>query len=244
MINSAHTRRAKEGRYKMLWSVFDSYGHRKYLNRTEIRDFLTTARARPPHIHAFCRLLAETGCRISEALAIDHHRIDRSGRYIVFECLKKRQKGIFRRVPISQGLTSLLMKLPQRGARIWSWSRTTAWRHVRDTLRAARITGPQASPKGFRHGFAVAALGAGAPLNLVQRWLGHSDIQTTSLYAVAIGPEEREIVARIWARHRHEHHTSDRNLNEDALFSHDRVIHFVGNALTGEIAELEPSYFM
>ncbi|MCW2351815.1 tyrosine-type recombinase/integrase [Sphingobium sp. B12D2B] len=188
----------------MQWSVYDISGHRKYLNRTEIHDLLAASEDTGTEIHAFCRLLAETGCRISEALSIDLMRIDHSGPHIVFECLKKRRKGIFRTVPISDGLAALLVKLAlQRpNGKVWRWSRSTAWRHVHDRMKAARISGPQACPKGLRHGFAVAALGAGAPLNLVQRWLGHSDIQTTSLYAVAVGPEEREIVERVWTRFR------------------------------------------
>jgi integrase/recombinase XerD len=153
-----------------------------------------------PDIHAFCWLLAETGCRISEALAITQQHIDSSSCSIVFECLKKRRRGIFRVVPISRQLTDLVgsLSVAGAGARIWPWCRMTAWRHISTLLKAAAIHGPQASPKGLRHGFAVAALGAGTPLNLIQRWLGHSDIRTTAIYAAASGPEEREIAQRLW----------------------------------------------
>lgn len=195
----------------MSWSVFDVYGSRKYLNRSEVRDFLSSAEKSLPEVHAFCRLLSETGCRISEALSITRGRIDMSGPTIIFECLKKRRKGIFRRVPISPGLTRLLLEISgnDHTARIWTWSRTTAWRHVHEHLTESKIKGPQACPRGLRHGFAVAALGAGAPLNLVQAWLGHANIETTSLYAVAVGPEEREIVERIWSRVRSETSRTD-----------------------------------
>jgi integrase len=199
----------------MNWSVFDVYGCRKYLNRSEIRDFLNSTEEATSDIHAFCRLLAETGCRISEALSITPGRIDMSGPTIIFESLKKRRKGIFRRVPISPGLARLLTEISgSNGSQIWTWSRTTAWRHVHNHLVDAKVKGPQACPRGLRHGFAVAALGAGAPLNLVQAWLGHSNIETTSLYAVAVGPEEREIVERIWSRVRSE--TS--RMEQDAPF--------------------------
>jgi integrase/recombinase XerD len=42
-------------------------------------------------------------------------------------------------------------------------------------------------PKGLRHGFGVQAVSAGIPLNLVQRWLGHSQLSTTAIYANAVG---------------------------------------------------------
>jgi len=52
----------------------------------------------------------------------------------------------------------------------------------------------------FRHGFGVGTLQSGVPLNLVQRWLGHAQIRTTTIYADACGPEEREIAARFWTQ--------------------------------------------
>jgi integrase len=48
---------------------------------------------------------------------------------------------------------------------------------------AAGLDGPQASSKGLRHGFGVAAVSATIPLNLVQKWLGHAQLATTAIYA-------------------------------------------------------------
>ena len=62
--------------------------------------------------------------------------------------------------------------------------------------RAAGLDGPQASPKGLRHGFGVSA---GIPLNLVQKWLGHAQLTTTTaIYADAVGAEEKDIAKRVW----------------------------------------------
>ena len=63
----------------------------------------------------------------------------------------------------------------------------------------AGIRGPQASPKGLRHGFGVAAVQAGVPLNLIQRWLGHASLETTSIYTQVIGDEERALADRIFS---------------------------------------------
>jgi len=65
-------------------------------------------------------------------------------------------------------------------------------------MEKAGISGGHATPKGLRHGFAVSAIQANIPLNIVQRWLGHADIKTTSIYANAVGPEERQLAARVW----------------------------------------------
>ena len=62
----------------------------------------------------------------------------------------------------------------------------TGWRAVHAVMAAARLDGPHASPKGLRHGFGVAAVAAGIPLNLVQKWLGHAQLTTTAIYANAV----------------------------------------------------------
>ena len=57
---------------------------------------------------------------------------------------------------------------------------------------------PQVSPKGLRHGFGVAAVTTGIPLNMVQKWLGHAQLSTTAIYADAVGVEEKSIASRMW----------------------------------------------
>ena len=73
-----------------------------------------------------------------------------------------------------------------------------AWRRVQEVMRSAGIAGPQASPKGLRHDFGVAAVQADVPLNLVQRWLGHADLATIAIYVDAVGIEERALAAKMW----------------------------------------------
>ena len=63
----------------------------------------------------------------------------------------------------------------------------TGWRRIREVMAQAGIRGPHASPKGLRHGFGVAAVTSGVPLNLVQKWLGHAQLSTTAIYADAVG---------------------------------------------------------
>ena len=74
----------------------------------------------------------------------------------------------------------------------------TAWRFIKSALTEAGVVGRLASPRGLRHGFAVTALQASVPLNLVQRWLGHARIATTAIYTSACGDEEAAFAARLW----------------------------------------------
>ena len=62
----------------------------------------------------------------------------------------------------------------------------------------AELEGVYAMPKGLRHAFAIACLDKGLPLNMVQKWLGHSSIETTAIYANAVGKEERKLAAKLW----------------------------------------------
>jgi len=83
--------------------------------------------------------------------------------------------------------------------RLWRWSRTTAWRYFKAVMAAARITGTPAMPNGLRHGFGVNAFQSNVPPHLVQRWLGHASLRTTSIYGDVVGAEERAFAARMWS---------------------------------------------
>ena len=82
--------------------------------------------------------------------------------------------------------------------KIWSWARYTAYRHVTGVMEMAGIEGIHACPKGLRHSFAIHCLEKGIPLNMVSKWMGHSSLEVTAIYANALGEEERNIASRIW----------------------------------------------
>jgi integrase/recombinase XerD len=77
---------------------------------------------------------------------------------------------------------------------------TTAWRYVKTIIAAAGIAGTPAMPKGPRHGFGVSAFQANVPPHLVQRWLEHASLRTTSIYGDVMGAEERAFAARMWTK--------------------------------------------
>ncbi len=74
----------------------------------------------------------------------------------------------------------------------------TAYRKIKAVMKEAEIYGINATPKGLRHAFGIAANQKGIQLNIVQRWLGHADIKTTAIYSEAIGAEERNLAKRLW----------------------------------------------
>jgi len=188
--------------------IYDRAGNRKYLTATERGAFLQSLSTMEPEVRSFCRVLAYTGARVSEGLALTYGRIDTSAKLVVLESLKKRRRGVFRAIPLPDELLAELDSVhgllvhhddpAARSRRLWPWCRTFAWSRVKEGMALAHVVGPQATPKGLRHAFAVTALQSGIPINLVRRWLGHSRLSTTEIYADAIGPEERAIAGRFW----------------------------------------------
>ena len=180
--------------------LFDSKGRRKYLASKEWRRFLNATNHVEPRARALCRVLAYTGCRVSEALALSRTRLDAETGSVVL-CTLKRRKLIFRAVPVPAFLIAELTALPLiPGApdRLWSWCRQTAWRRVKLVMASAQVAGPQASPKGLRHGFGIAAAANNIPPGLTQRWMGHARMETTAIYQDAVGTEERAFARRLW----------------------------------------------
>lgn len=196
----------------MSRELFNTAGKRLYLTDSERKKFLAAADDEERLVRTFCYVLAHTGCRISEALQLNAERIDFAAQAVTFESLKKRKRGVYRAVPVPPKVLDMLemvhglkdKKKKATGAKekspppLWDFGRTTAWKKVLAVMAAAGVKGPQATPKGLRHGFGVAAIQAGIPLNLLQRWLGHAQLTTTAIYANAVGPEERNIAARMW----------------------------------------------
>ena len=190
--------------------LFDTKGKRKYLTQQERILIEKAAEKFPREVRTLIGILIFTGCRISEALALTSDRVDFDEGVIVFESLKKREKGIYRAVPVPPRMLDMLnlvhsVRQTQEGGKrknkvqLWNYSRATAWRRVKEVLDAAGIEqSTKMSPKAFRHGFGVAAVSAGIPLNLVQRWLGHAQLTTTAIYADAVGAEEKKIAERMW----------------------------------------------
>jgi integrase/recombinase XerD len=196
-----------EAKFRIM-TLYVRDGGRKYLNVAERQRFLRATRSAPRKVRLFCDVLFWGGSRISEALAVTPRHIDLDERVVLFETLKRRKRGVVRQVPLPADLIHELdatfgLRTRQRNPklaneRLWTWSRTTAWRYIKRLMSSAGIVGPAAMPKGLRHAFGVAAFRSAVPPHLVQRWLGHASLETTSIYGDVAGEEEREFASRVW----------------------------------------------
>lgn len=197
-----------EGRARgETFSLYSQRAERKYLNRAEreraLRALNSLALDRP----LFAQLLAWTGGRVSEVLALTACTFQLDEGIVSIVTLKQRKVSV-REVPLPPSLMDALneffdLRRLQQGSgsllRLWPFCRMTAWRFVKEAMKRAKVAGPQACPKGFRHGFGVYSLQAGVPVTLVQRWMGHSWLTTTSIYLDVSGPEEMSFARRFWS---------------------------------------------
>ena len=178
--------------------LYDEAGRRKYLNAAERERFLIAAERSTPSECALLYVLAYTGCRISEALALTGHHLDAARDTLTFRTLKRR-RTMFRTVPVPPEITAMLLALDRpRDRAFWSMHRTSAWRLVCHVMEAARIDGPMACCKGLRHAFGMRAADQNVPGPVIQRWMGHASLETTAIYIDAVGAEERAFAKRMW----------------------------------------------
>lgn len=182
--------------------LFDRDGNRKYLNSNErMRFYRGALKIDDPGRRSFALTVFYTGCRISEALALTASSIDHDEKVLVLRTLKQRDKTRFRAIPIPDELLDDLGQqcegfLPDE--RLWSFCRTTGWKVIKACMASSALSGIKATPKGLRHGFAVACVLGDVPLPTVQRFLGHSELQTTGIYLQFAGEDERALASRIW----------------------------------------------
>lgn len=195
--------------------LFDDAGNRLYVTPEERTAFLMAARDFPARDRVICETLAFSGCRPSELIEITPKRIDLAGGTVTLRSLKKRKKAdgkqkiVFRSVPVPPdyldtintacGIREAQKSRKRSSEPVWPLTRQRIGQIVKEVMIAADIPeGEQCCPKGLRHGFGINAILQGVPLNLLQKWMGHESIETTAIYADAIGKEEREIAARMW----------------------------------------------
>lgn len=190
--------------------LFDEDGNRLYLNANEVLLLLKTAKEQSPKLRTLTETLVYTGCRISEALQLTPKNIERESNRIVFNSLKKRRGDIFRTVPVPVELIDLLTMghdliksqktVKDSNVLLWNWSRQHSYELLKGLMIDSGISeGKFRSPKGLRHAYGVNAIQKGVPINMLQKWMGHSDMKTTSIYANAIGKEEIEIANKMWS---------------------------------------------
>jgi len=135
-----------------------------------------------PH-RDMAQLSLNTGMREGEIMDLPWSRVDFKRRDILVEYTKS---GKYRHVPMNQTAYVLLSSLFKNGERFVFVNKRTGKPYV----NILKVYEKYRDEAGFgdvrfhdlRHTFATRLAGAGVPLHVIQRILGHSDIKTTQRY--------------------------------------------------------------
>ena len=176
--------------------LYNAANRRLYINASERERFLKATNTQPLQIKTLALILLYTGCRLSEARELTKTSLQAEDQRIAIRSLKKRNQHHIREIPIPTHLVDLIRSLPIDD--LWNVDRTSAYRWIKQIMKEADITGPQASPKGLRHGFGIHAISRGIQLNMLQKWMGHASIKATAIYTNAVGEEEMELARKMW----------------------------------------------
>lgn len=192
--------------YVQSGSLYTANGKRKYLTGAERDRFIAAAWAcERADLRTLGLTLAYSGARISEVLALTAASIEIEAGFIAFRTLKRRNDAmVIREVPIPGTVLCELATVHALGSidpetHLWQLSRSRAWTLIRELMARAEVRpGQHATCKGLRHGLGHLAVRRGIALTLLQKWLGHSRLESTCIYAQAMDDEEREIASRLW----------------------------------------------
>jgi len=163
-----------------------------YLDRSVINDLISNIPIGKNKI--FIQFLFMTGCRVTEAVSVEKQHLDFNERTIKIKWLKNR-KWNERVIPLHNELLSVLqyyVDALKYDDRVFCFSRQRAFQICKKYMRV--------SPHVLRHSFAVNFLRQTTnPMGLVilQRLLGHSNVNTTMKYLRLAPFELQDAVQRI-----------------------------------------------
>lgn len=163
----------------------------RWLTEAELRRFVDTPDDNPRNALAWA-LLAWLGLRRNELLRLRIGDVSLSERLMTIRNTKGR---VDRTLPIPAALADALEKAmrgraPTRyllpGTYDGYWSKTSFYGAFRRHCEAASL--PGITPHTLRHTLATHMSARGVPLRVIQQWLGHERIETTSHY-LQVAPE-------------------------------------------------------
>lgn len=141
------------------------------LTRKEIEAFTQTLKGRP--IETYFLLLLYTGMRRNEALALRRSDIDFQNKLLHVPGTKT--KSSERTLPLFENVGGLLVgfKRSPPDKKLFDYNEDYVTHKFKSLCPAHKL-------HDLRHTFATQCLNAKIPMIVVQKWLGHSDIDTTA----------------------------------------------------------------
>ena len=191
----------------------------QYFSHGEVNTILSAATTEL-RAYVLVNALWKTGARISELLGMKKGDLDPYNKTIRIRTLKQGEgrqvyKGAGRKAKGTKKIRSVerVLVIPddlivnmmswlhaeKNGSEglIFGFSRTTAFRIVREACYSAGFRDSRAHPHTFRHSYAVHLLMQGVPITILKDLLGHSSISNTLIYLRITQPDIRSILAQV-----------------------------------------------
>lgn len=185
------------------YSLKDDLGRLKYLTTDECVAAMAEAELLKPRQRMFFYTLYHTGGRIAEVLALRYGDVDLKDGCVSLVTLKRRNKAkvIRRRVPVPPTYLQMMdlvfeFSRGKPGKLLWPNTKRTAQYWIEGIFKRAGLD--HHSTHSIRHTFAKRAVMKDIPPTLLKEWMGHSSIDTTSIYTQIGGDEEKELSKRMW----------------------------------------------
>jgi integrase len=152
-------------------------GKSKAMTRDELVKFITVARESGSGYNLLFVLMARTGLRLGEALALQWSEIDTAGRTLT---VTRSKTATARRVDLGADVVTLLEASRNGTPAVFpGFNDDGVRRAFKRVLRLAGLP-MHLTCHGLRHSYASLMLQMGEPLQYVQRQLGHASIRMTA----------------------------------------------------------------
>ena len=170
----------------------------KYLTEEEIHKILRTAQS--PYDLLF-EVLYKTGVRISEARELTPQSVDERHTVLKVRCLKRRDRNLYRYIPLQKELLSRLKEYSQAkkaNERLFPHTATWYWMVLQKLAKVLKIDPKRMHPHAFRHAFGVHATLKRVPLPIIKTWMGHADIGSTQIYTEVMALDTKDFYNQMW----------------------------------------------
>lgn len=175
-------------------NVSHTYDNGRALERDEEREFMQAAKADTQYYPLFVFYLL-TGARPSEPLTITWQ--DVTADYIRIRGTKTQKSD--RKLPLTDDIRALLATLPRTGEKLFPFTYAAVRKHFESVRQKLSF---YMTLKDLRHTFGTRCLESGVTMKTVQKWLGHSNYDTTAnIYSHITTDFERAEMARLESRH-------------------------------------------
>ena len=164
---------------EQLMEIVDWFVNNLYNNRKNNKHKFERER-----YYLLMKVMLLTGARRGEALKLKKEDFDVQNNVVKMVTLKRKKRLPIRSIPLHSDLrdtylTYLNSHTIQNGELLFPMTKETVSAFFAEI---GKQLGFRVYPHKFRHTFAVKAILNNVPLNVVQKWLGHSSIFTTSIY--------------------------------------------------------------